>query len=92
MLSIMQLFLYAYLVGINGLEIFLMYYDKRQAKRGQYRVSEAILLIIGMMGGGIGGLISQQLFSHKIRKLRFYFCYLLGTFVASALIYFCHGQ
>lgn len=81
-----------YLFVINGVEIFLMYYDKRQAMRRQHRVSEGTLLFFGILGGGIGGLISQQLFSHKTRKFRFYFCYLVGTLVAVVLIYFCHRK
>lgn len=81
-----------YLVSINGLEIFLMSYDKRQARRRHYRVSEATLLTIGILGGGVGGLISQQLVKHKTRKFRFYLCYLIGTFTAFAIIYFCHRK
>lgn len=88
----MEVLSWIYLLAINMVEIFLMYYDKHQARRRKYRVPEQTLLVLGILGGGIGGLISQQLFSHKIRKLRFYFFYLVGTFVAVAIIYLCHGK
>lgn len=81
-----------YLLIVNALEVFLMYYDKRQARRRKNRIPERILIVLGVLGGGIGGLISQQLFNHKTKKICFYFCYLVGTFVAVVLIYFCHGK
>ncbi|MHC5227312.1 DUF1294 domain-containing protein [Enterococcus sp. LJL99] len=81
-----------YLLIVNALEVFLMYYDKRQARRRKNRIPERTLIVLGVLGGGIGGLISQQLFNHKTKKIRFYFCYLVGTFVAVVLIYFCHGK
>ncbi|OJG75769.1 phosphoesterase [Enterococcus quebecensis] len=69
-----------------------MYFDKKRAKRKRWRVPEFDLLFIGIIGGGIGGLLAQQLFRHKTRKLRFYFFFIFGTLVAIAIIYFSYKR
>jgi uncharacterized membrane protein YsdA (DUF1294 family) len=45
--------------------------DKRAAKRGARRVSEATLHFWGLVGGWPGALLAQQVFRHKTRKLSF---------------------
>ncbi|MFD1900147.1 DUF1294 domain-containing protein [Enterococcus termitis] len=64
---------WVYLLLVNAFEFFAMYLDKKRAERKRWRVPEFDLLLIGLIGGGIGGLLAQQLFHHKTRKLRFYF-------------------
>lgn len=77
-----------YLGMINLFELFLMYYDKRQAQKRKWRVSESLLLTIGIIGGGLGGLLGQQMFRHKTKKFYFYVCYILGTIVAFGAVFF----
>lgn len=77
---------WAYLLIVNLVEFFVMYLDKQRAKRKKWRVPEVDLLVIGLIGGGIGGLLAQQLFHHKTRKLRFYFAFIFGTLVTIAII------
>ncbi|ALS37754.1 uncharacterized membrane protein YsdA (DUF1294 family) [Enterococcus rotai] len=79
---------WVYLLIVNLVEFFTMYLDKQRAKRGKWRVPESELLFIGLIGGGIGGLLAQQLFHHKTRKLRFYFAFIFGTLVTIAIIYY----
>ena len=45
--------------------------DKLRARSGQWRVSEATLLVMGFVGGWPGAIVAQQLFRHKTRKARF---------------------
>lgn len=45
--------------------------DKRAAERREWRVSETILLLIGLCGGWPGAIIAQEVFRHKTRKLSF---------------------
>lgn len=45
--------------------------DKLRARSGQWRVSEAALLMMGFSGGWPGAIIAQQLFRHKTRKASF---------------------
>jgi uncharacterized membrane protein YsdA (DUF1294 family) len=46
-------------------------YDKRQAKRNGWRVSERTLHLAALAGGWPGGLVAQQLFKHKRQKRPF---------------------
>ncbi|ALS00227.1 hypothetical protein ATZ33_02195 [Enterococcus silesiacus] len=78
---------WAYLLIVNMVEFFAMYLDKQRAIRKKWRVPEFDLLFIGLIGGGIGGLLAQQIFHHKTRKLRFYFAFIFGTLVTIAIIY-----
>ncbi|MGG5343687.1 hypothetical protein IGI58_000323 [Enterococcus sp. AZ020] len=81
---------WVYLVIVNVFEFFAMYLDKKRAEKKRWRVPEFDLLFIGIIGGGIGGLLAQQLFHHKTRKLRFYFFFIFGTLVAIAIICFSY--
>ncbi|MBO0440183.1 hypothetical protein DOK67_0003096 [Enterococcus sp. DIV0212c] len=83
---------WVYLLIINVVEFFAMYIDKQRAKRKKWRIPEFDLLLVGLIGGGIGGLLSQQLFHHKTRKLRFYFSFIFGTLVAIAILYFSYKK
>lgn len=48
---------------------FLLYgIDKWKAKRGTWRIPEATLIQVDMLGGWVGGLIAQRTFRHKTYK------------------------
>ncbi|EOL45867.1 DUF1294 domain-containing protein [Enterococcus caccae] len=83
---------WVYLLSLNVIEFFAMYIDKQRARRRKWRIPESNLLFIGVIGGGAGGLLAQQLFHHKTRKLRFYFAFIFGTLVAIAIIYFSYKR
>jgi uncharacterized membrane protein YsdA (DUF1294 family) len=51
---------------------FVMYaLDKRRAQRGQWRVSEARLHVLELLGGWPGGLAARRVLRHKARKWKF---------------------
>lgn len=51
--------------------------DKRAAQSGGWRTKEGTLLLLGLAGGWPGGLIAQQRFRHKTKKVSFQVAYWL---------------
>lgn len=60
-----------YLIIINIITFFVMWIDKRKAKKGKWRISEAALFILAILGGSIGGIAGIYTFRHKTKKHRF---------------------
>ncbi|NEW61766.1 DUF1294 domain-containing protein [Granulicatella sp. zg-ZJ] len=63
----------------NLFVFLLMGIDKYKAVYKKYRISEKILLLLFLFGGGIGGLSGMIMFHHKIRKWYFYLCASIGV-------------
>jgi len=58
--------------GVASVACFAGYgLDKRAANQKQWRVSETILLLIGLVGGWPGGILGQEIFRHKTQKKAF---------------------
>ena len=64
-------FFITYLVLVNAAAFSLMLADKQKARRGAWRIPEATLLGIALMGGSIGAMAGMYLFRHKTRHLKF---------------------
>lgn len=64
-------YIYFYLLIINLLGLYLMFTDKKKAKRGEYRISEKTLWTVSIMGGAIGTTIGMKSFRHKTKHLSF---------------------
>lgn len=62
-----------YLVIINVLTFGIMWWDKHEAKVGDWRVSEKFLFVLVLIGGGVGGLAGMYTFRHKTKKWYFKF-------------------
>lgn len=45
--------------------------DKTAAQKGQWRIPEATLLMLGMLGGWPGAIVAQQTLRHKTSKVSF---------------------
>ncbi|AUB52778.1 MULTISPECIES: DUF1294 domain-containing protein [Enterococcus] len=82
--------LWFYLFIVNVYLFGLMGYDKRQAKKGAWRVPESNLLFVSLLGGGLGGLFAQRIFRHKTKKKKFTIVFMLGIMIDLVLIYFFH--
>ena len=53
-----------YYAAVNILLFALMGIDKVRAKRGQWRIREATLAAVSLLGGGVGGFAGMRLFHH----------------------------
>ena len=62
--------LLAYVVA-SVLAFGLYWYDKQQARAGQWRTPEKVLHGVELLGGWPGALVAQQMFRHKTRKLSY---------------------
>ncbi|MBL4935394.1 DUF1294 domain-containing protein [Clostridium sp. YIM B02515] len=65
--------MFLYLVIINIFAVFVMYSDKKKAKKGYWRVPEQRLFIIAILFGSLGILIGMRMFNHKTRHFKFVF-------------------
>ena len=62
-----------YLLVVNVITFLMMGYDKHEAKKGNWRVSEKTLFTLVVLGGSIGGILGMFTFRHKTKKWYFRF-------------------
>lgn len=60
-----------YLLAINIATFFLYGIDKYKAKKGRWRISEATLLMMAVIGGCIGAWEGMRLWHHKTMHKKF---------------------
>ena len=65
------LFLIIYFICVNLTGFCLMGIDKRKAIKGAFRIPEATLFIVALIGGSIGSILGMYTFRHKTRHLLF---------------------
>ena len=65
-------FIFTYLILVNAAGFLLMLIDKLKAKRGAWRIPEATLLGIALLGGSIGSIAAMNLFRHKTKHPKFF--------------------
>ncbi len=77
-----------YLVVINILTFFIMWWDKHEAKLGDWRVSEKFLFCLVLLGGGIGGIAGMYVFRHKTQKWYFKYGFPIILIIEILILYF----
>ena len=60
-----------YLCIINAAGFMLMLVDKFKAKKNLWRIPEATLFIVAILGGSIGSLLGMYTVRHKTKHLKF---------------------
>ena len=60
-----------YLLAVNIATFFLYGIDKYKAKKGRWRISEATLLMMAVIGGCIGAWAGMRLWHHKTMHKKF---------------------
>lgn len=63
--------IYLYLLIINVLGMALMLSDKQKARKNKWRIPEATLMTVAVLGGSVGVLLGMRLFRHKTLHLKF---------------------
>ena len=66
----MNIILY-YLLAVNIATFFLYGIDKYKARKGRWRISEATLLMMAVIGGSIGAWSGMRLWHHKTMHKKF---------------------
>ena len=66
----MELLLY-YFVCVNVLTFFVYGIDKSKARQGKWRISEATLLLLAVIGGSIGAWLGMRVWRHKTMHKKF---------------------
>ncbi|MBQ9927011.1 MAG: DUF1294 domain-containing protein [Lachnospiraceae bacterium] len=61
----------AYFVTVNIIGFALMGIDKYKAKKRAFRIPEATLFIVALIGGSIGSILGMYAFRHKTRHRSF---------------------
>ncbi len=62
-----------YFILINIIGIYIMYSDKEKSIHRKYRISEAALWRVAIIGGAIGTTIGMHWFRHKTKHTAFKF-------------------
>ena len=80
-----------YLIIINLIGFYVMWSDKRKAKKGRWRIPENTLFLITLLGGGIGTIAGMYTFRHKTQKVAFVIGFPVITILEIiCIIYFRH--
>lgn len=81
-----------YLIIINLYGYFIMHNDKERAKQGKYRIPEATLWKVTMIGGAIGTAVGMKVFRHKTQHATFRFGFaffaVIDILIISYLLFF----
>lgn len=78
-------------IFINLLGFVFMYVDKKRAINGKYRIKEATLWQIAILGGAIGSGLGMKLFRHKTKHKLFFIGIPLLAIVHITLIIFMNS-
>ena len=63
--------LIVYFASVNMIGFALMGIDKYKAKKRAFRIPEATLFIVALIGGSIGSILGMYAFRHKTRHRSF---------------------
>ena len=64
-------YLIYYLLAINAVAFIMYGIDKYKAKKAKWRISEATLLLLAVLGGSIGAWIGMKVWHHKTMHKKF---------------------
>jgi len=80
-----------YILGINVLTFLVYGIDKWKAKNGSWRISEATLLLLAIIGGSIGALLGMKVWHHKTMHKKFKYGIPAILIIQIILIGYCNN-
>lgn len=60
-----------FILGINVITFMVYGIDKLKAQKGKWRIPEATLLLLAIVGGSIGGWCGMKVWHHKTMHKKF---------------------
>ena len=80
-----------YLLAINALSFIIFGLDKYKAKKGKWRISEATLLLMAVIGGSIGAWAGMRLWHHKTMHKKFKYGIPIIIILQVSLVVYLHS-
>jgi len=81
-----------YLAVVNILTFLVYGIDKWKARKNRWRISEATLLILAIIGGSIGALLGMRIWHHKTLHAKFKYGVPLILLAQIAVYLLVHGN
>ena len=79
-----------YLLAINAVAFIMYGIDKYKAKKAKWRISEATLLLLAVLGGSIGAWMGMKVWHHKTMHKKFKYGIPAILFIQIALMAYLH--
>ena len=79
-----------YLLAINAVAFIMYGIDKYKAKKAKWRISEATLLLLAVLGGSIGAWMGMKVWHHKTMHKKFNFGIPAILLIQIALMAYLH--
>ena len=79
-----------YLLGINAVAFIIYGIDKYKAKKAKWRISEATLLLLAVLGGSIGAWMGMKVWHHKTMHKKFIYGIPAILLIQIALMAYLH--
>lgn len=79
-----------YLLAINAVTFIVYGIDKYKAKKAMWRISEATLLMLAVLGGSIGAWMTMRVWRHKTMHKKFKYGIPVILLIQIALIAYMH--
>ena len=79
-----------YLLAINAVAFIMYGIDKYKAKKAKWRISEAPLLLLAVLGGSIGAWMGMKVWHHKTMHKKFKYGIPAILLIQIALIAYLH--
>ena len=80
-----------YLFAINIVSFFLYGIDKYKSKKNKWRISEATLLMMAVIGGSIGAWVGMRLWHHKTMHKKFKYGIPIIIILQISLVVYLHS-